>query len=78
MKFAIDRIEDKIVILEDIDTKEIKEVDKDLFNFDIYDGRIVKLVNGIYEPDIIEEKLRKEKITKRFNRLKKKRNNIQN
>ncbi len=78
MKFAIDRIEDKIVILENIDTKEIKEVDKDLFNFDIYDGRIVKLVNGIYVPDTLEEKLRKEKIAKRFNRLKKKRNNIQN
>ncbi len=74
MKFAIDRIEGKIVILENLDTKEMKEINKDLFNFEIYDGLVVRLVNGIYEIDAEEEKLRKEKIEKKFNRLKKKNN----
>lgn len=71
MKYAIDHIEEKIAILEDINTKEKKEVSLNLLPQEIHDGDIVTLIDDKYELDITEEKNRRERIMNKFNRLKK-------
>ena len=50
MKYAIDRIINNIVILENIKTKEKKEVPLTKFNFPIYDGKIIIYKNNKYLP----------------------------
>ena len=72
MKYAVDRIEDNIVVLEDINTKEKQEVQKGLLPSNIKDGTILIFENNEYKLDLNEEKLRRKKIQERFNRLRKK------
>ena len=72
MKYAIDRIEENIVVLEDINTKEKKEVQKDLLPPNIKDGTILIFENNEYKLDLNEEELRRKQIQERFNRLRKK------
>lgn len=74
MKYAVDRIEDNIVVIEDINTKEKKEIEKSLLPQDIKEGRILTYENNEYKLDLTEEEIRRKKIQERFNRLKK--NNI--
>lgn len=72
MKYAVDRIEDNIVVLEDINTKEKQEVQKELLPPNIKDGTILIFENNEYKLDLNEEELRRKKIQERFNRLRKK------
>ncbi len=72
MKYAIDRIEENIVILEDINTKEKIEVEKEVLPLSIKDGTILIYENNEYKLDLNEEELRRKKIQERFNRLRKK------
>lgn len=72
MKFSVDRIEDNIVVLEDIENNEIREVDISLLPEGIKEGSILVLNNDIYELDLNEEELRRKRIQEKFNRLKKK------
>lgn len=72
MKYAVDRIEDNIVVLEDINTKEKQEVQKELLPSNIKDGTILIFENNEYKLDLNEEELRRKKIQERFNRLRKK------
>ena len=72
MKYAVDRIEDNIVVLENINTKEKLEVQKELLPSNIKDGTILIFENNEYKFDLIEEELRRKKIQERFNRLRKK------
>lgn len=72
MKYAVDRIEDNIVVLEDINTKEKQEVQKGLLPSNIKDGTILIFENNEYKLDLNEEELRRKKIQERFNRLRKK------
>ena len=46
MKYAVDRIEDNLVIMENLETKEIIEIEKDKLPEDIKDGTIL-----IYEDE---------------------------
>ena len=69
--FAIDKIEDNIVILEDIDTKEKEEVDRNNLPTDIKEGSIINFENNTYFLDINEEERRRKEILERFNKLRK-------
>lgn len=70
MKYAIDRIIENVALLENLDTKELIEVDVSLLPADIYDGMVVKYVDGVYFSDIKEENERFNRIQEKLNRLK--------
>lgn len=72
MKYAIDRIEDNIVVIESIDTKEKLEINKEELPETIKEGSILIFDNDEYKLDLNEEELRRKKIQERFNRLRKK------
>ena len=72
MKYAIDRIEDNIVVIENLETREIKELDKENLPKDIKEGSILILENDEYKLDLNEEELRRKRIQERFNRLRRK------
>ena len=67
MKFSIDRIENEVVVVENIETKEIKEIHKNLLPSSIHEGTILVFVDNYY----IEEEKRLTRIKEKFNRLKK-------
>lgn len=70
MKFAIDRIENNIAILENLDTKEKKEVNiKDLPS-SIKEGTILSYENNTYTINQDEELIRRKRIITMFNKLK--------
>ena len=68
MKYAVDRVEDNIIILQDLNTKEIKEINKKELTFEVNDGDILSYENKKYfkNNNEKEEKLRiiKEKLDK--------------
>lgn len=70
MKYAVDEIIDNIVILENIKTGEKKEVDIKKMPNNICEGNIV-LENIDYKLDKNEEILRRERIQKKLDKLKK-------
>ena len=72
MKYAVDRIEDNLVIMENLETKEIIEIEKDKLPEDIKDGTILIYEDEEYKLDLNEEELRRRQIQDRFNRLRKK------
>ena len=69
MKWVIDRIEDDIVILESISTKEKKEVSIDLLPSSIHEGSVLIFEDNTYQVDIPEEIKRRTEILKRFQKL---------
>lgn len=72
MKFAIDRIEEDIAVCENLETKELIEINIKYLPNNIKDGAIIVLKEDKYELDSIEEKRRRNRIRERFNRLKNK------
>lgn len=70
MKYAIDRLEDDIVVLENIETKEKKMVAKDLLPDNIRDGVIIKIIEDKYiiDSDCYDD--RRQKIKEKMERLK--------
>ena len=72
MKYSIDRIEENIAVLENIETKEIIEVDISLLPDNIKETNIVIYENNEYELDENTEETRKKDLLSRFNKLKKK------
>lgn len=71
MKYAIDRIENNVAILEDINTKEKKEVPISELPKNIKEGNILEYIDYTFKLDNVEETLRRERIINKFNRLKK-------
>ena len=69
-KYSVDRIEEDIIVLENIDNKEIVEVNKTELDFEVVDGNILKLVDGKFVLDQETEVSRKESLRERLNRLK--------
>ena len=49
MKYAVDKVENGIVLLENILSGEKKEVEKKLFSFPVKETDIVFFENGIYK-----------------------------
>ena len=72
MKYSIDRIEENIAVLENIETKEIIEVAISLLPDNIKETNIVIYENNEYELDENTEETRKKDLLSRFNKLKKK------
>ena len=70
MKYAIDKIEDNIVVLEDLDTKEIKEVPKAQILGSLHEGAIVIKQAETYIISEPEESKRRKKIKEKLERLK--------
>jgi len=70
MKYAIDRIEDDIVVLENIETKEKRLVNKELFSDDIADGIVVKVIEDKYVIDSNSYDERRQKIREKMDKLK--------
>lgn len=70
--WSIDKIEDNIVVLEDIKTLEKKEVDKNLLPNNIKEGSIISNNDNIYVLEISEEERRRQEILEQFMRLRKK------
>lgn len=70
--WSIDKIEDNIVVLEDINTLEKKEVDKNLLPNNIKEGSIISYNDNVYVLEISEEERRRQEILEQFMRLRKK------
>lgn len=69
-KYSVDRIEENIIVLENIENKEIIEINKCELDFEVVDGNILKLIDGKFELDQKVEVSRKESLRDRLNRLK--------
>ena len=69
-KYSIDRIEEDIIVLENIDNKEIIEINKSEIDFEVVDGNILRLVDCKFVLDKEIEVKRKESLRDRLNRLK--------
>ena len=68
MKYAVDRIVDNIVIIENIKNKEILKIDKELLPQNIIEGSILIKRKDRYI--LSKSNTRKDKIKRRFNKLK--------
>ena len=75
MKFSVDRIEEGIAVLENINSKEMIEVEISELDFVIFEGNILVYENGIFSLDKSDEELRREVLRERLNNLKKSENN---
>lgn len=72
MKYAVDRFEENIVVLENIKTGEIVEVERKILPEEIHEGSILKLINDEYLIDKNIEKERRMSLRERMEKLKKK------
>lgn len=71
MKYAIDRIEEDIAILENLETKEKKEVSLSLLPANIHEQAILTYQDNSYTLDSNLEEERKLKLRAKLERLKK-------
>ena len=72
MKYAVDRIEENIVILEEITSKEKKEIPLEELPQNIKEGTIIHYENNKYILDKKEEIKRRSSIKAKFAMLRKK------
>ena len=70
MKYSVDRIEDNIIVLQDLDTKEIKEVLKKDIGIRVKDGDILVYKDNKYMKDKKIKEDRLKLIQEKMNRLK--------
>ena len=72
MKYAVDKVEDDIVLLENILNGEKKEVRKECFSFQVKETDIIIFENGIYKKDDYEKNDRIKMIKEKMESLRKK------
>lgn len=72
MKYAVDKVEGDIVLLENILNGEKKEVRKECFSFQVKETDIIIVLNGIYKKDNKEKKDRIKMIKAKMESLRKK------
>ena len=72
MKYVVDRIENNILILENLKDKSILEIPKDTINFFVKDGDVLHYSNNKFRLDLETKKKRIELIKEKFNKVKKK------
>lgn len=71
MKYCVDRIENDIIILENIETNEIIEIKKNTLNIEIIkEGTILVKEDELYKIDDEEKKRREEIIKNKLSKLK--------
>lgn len=68
MKYAIDRIEEDIVVLENLESREIIEINKNLI-INPHEKDIIVFENGIYKKDASEYLRREEIIREKLKKL---------
>lgn len=71
MKYAVDRIEDKIIVLENLSDKSIIELPKENINFLVKEKDILVYDKGTYRLDNKTKKDRIKIIQEKFNKVKK-------
>ena len=71
MKYVIDRLEEDKVVLEDLSTRETKVIKLKELDFKVREGNIISFEDNKYTLDLNTEKLRREKLRNRFNKIKK-------
>ena len=71
MKYVIDRIEEDKVVLEDLSTRETKVIKLNELDFKVREGNIISYEDNKYTLDLNTEKIRREKLRNRFNKIKK-------
>lgn len=69
--WSIDRIENSIAILENITTKEKKEVDITLLPKNIKEGSIISYKDNSYHQELSLEEKRRQEILEKFRKLRK-------
>lgn len=72
MKYAVDKVEDDIVLLENIINGEKKKIKKECFSFPVKETDIVFFENGIYKKDDVEKEKRIKLIKTKMEALRKK------
>ena len=72
MKYAVDKVEGDIVLLENILNGEKKEVRKECFSFQVKETDIIIVLNGIYKKDNREKNDRIKMIKAKMESLRKK------
>ena len=72
MKYVVDRIENNIIILENLKDKSILEIPEDKINFLVKDGDVLYYDNNKFRLDLETKKKRVELIKEKFNKVKKK------
>ena len=72
MKYVVDRIENNIIILENLKDKSILEIPKDKINFLVKDGDVLYYYNNKFRINLETKKKRIELIKEKFNKIKKK------
>ena len=70
MKYAIDKIEDDIIVLENLDTKELKEVSSSQILVEPHEGAIVLEQEENYIISETEETKRRQMLKEKLERLK--------
>lgn len=70
MKYSIDRIENGIAILENLETGIKKEVTLELLPENVIEGNVI-IEKETYELDLISEQERRNSLKSRFDNLKK-------
>ena len=71
MKYSVDKIENDIVILEDLDNGNIKEESISIFNFKVKEKDILLFNNNVYIKDDNEKTNRINMLREKMNRLRK-------
>ncbi len=69
--WAVDRIENNIAILENVNNKIKKEVELYLLPKNIKEGSIISYINNQYILSLDEEEKRRKEILEKFTRLRK-------
>jgi len=70
MRYAVDKIIDNIVLLENIETQEKFEIDISLLPPNIHDGNIILFENNEYKLDTKYEIERRKLIEEKLNKIK--------
>ena len=71
MKYSVDRIENNIIVLENLDTKEIKEINKSKLSFKVKEGDILVFKDNVFIKDDKAKEDRLKMMQEKFNKLKK-------
>ena len=69
-KYSVDRIEEDIIVLENIDNEEIVEINKNDVEFEVVEGNILIYSDGVFTLDKEVEVSRRDSLRERLNRLK--------
>lgn len=70
MNYAVDRIDENIATIENINNKEKKEVPLELLPKNVKEGSVITLENDTYILNSNEEETRRKIIEEKLNRLK--------